>query len=127
MAGNQKSVDGSQKSGATAVYISTEMGYDNEIIRDENENIVRILVSGTGGRAINLQTKKYEKSFNQPLSLNLAMMTSAEKELPIRVILKTGDKWIYLGLWEIKECLYTKLEGDEVKVWIFALEKAVPK
>jgi len=127
MANNQKSVDGGQEVGAPAIFVSTDMGYDNEVIRNEEGKIVRILVSGTGGREINPITNKYEKSFNQPLHMNFAMLMSAENELPIRVLLKVGDKIIYFGMWTIIKCVYDRLADSEVLVWIFTLEKSVSK
>ena len=127
MANNQKSVDRGQKVGAPAIFVSSDMGYDNEIIEDEEGSIVRILVSGTGGRTINKESNKYEKNFNQPLHMNLAMLVSAENELPIRVLLKIGNKIVYLGLWTISKYEYKKVDEDEVMVWIFSLEKSVAK
>jgi hypothetical protein len=127
MAGNEKCVDGGQKTGATAIYITSEMGYDNTIDRDEEGNIVRIQVSGTGGRTINIKTNKYEQSFNQPLSLNLAMLTSAQHQLPVRVLLKVGVKILYLGLWVITKCEYDNKSDNDLISWVFTLCKAKAK
>lgn len=121
MAGNQKSVDGSQQTGATAIFMNTDMGYDNKIVVDDNQNIVRILVSGTGGREINPSSNRYESSFNQPMSLNLAMLASAQYNLPIRVMIYKDNKITYFGLWVITKCVYKK-KGEHMR-WVFTLQR----
>lgn len=128
MSGHQKSVDGSQFIGATALYFSTNMQYDNEVIKDANNHIVEIRVSGIGGREINEDTNRYEQSFNQPHSFNLPMLFSAEHQLPVRVFFAEADnKIIYLGLWVVKGCEYKEWHDGSCMYWIFTLKKAIAK
>ena len=124
MVGDQKSVDGSKEIGATALYFSTDMGYMNIIQRVDNNNITVIKISGMGGRTIDADTNKYTLSFNQPLGMNLAMLTSAEHSLPIWVYFKHEDNIVYLGLWSIISAVYEKLEGELAMSWVFTLHKA---
>jgi hypothetical protein len=119
MVGNQKCVDGGQKVGATAIYISSEMGYENEVHINGAGEVDRIYVKGTGGREINKESNLYEQSFNQPLAYNYAMLVSAEHQLPIRVLVKEKEKIVYYGLWYVNKCEYKLMNG--FMCWEFLL------
>lgn len=126
MVNEQKSVDGSKEIGATAIYISEDMGYNNKIIYTDNI-ITEIHITGVGGRLISPETNLYELCTSQPLKFNLPMLTSAQHKLPIRIFLKNeNNKIVYLGLWCIHSCEYVPdISVPTANVWKFKLYKAV--
>lgn len=94
----QSGMDGNRDAGCVAVFVSEKTSYNNELQRDKDSNLERIVMSGRGGR------EKGSKGFvhvrNQEHHKNYPMFVSVEHRLPIRLILEDASgKITYQGLW----------------------------
>lgn len=118
-----KSVQGSQIIGATSVVITGHNNYDNHFFRNDNGDLIRIEMQGTGGRIYSQQKQKFELVQNQTCSQNYPLMASSEKNLPIRVFEIRKDKTVmYLGLWKCVGFGYGCENENKTKTFQFVLE-----
>lgn len=95
----QSGFDGSKDVGCVAAFVSEKTSYVNEFQRDGGGGLEKVIMSGRGGRG--KIEGKHVHVRNQEYHKNYPMFVSAERCLPIRLVVeKTSGIITYQGLWK---------------------------